>query len=162
MSEQSAQLPLVLFVDDMPDIRKYFEIGVERYRPRFEAVFAEDRESALRVIRDQRPAAVILDVNLSGETGMSIAEDLHEHYPHVLKAVLTAYNLSKTRESADEFGMDVWSKPILMPELIEKVEALLASAPAAGASLFGHAADVVKVIAAAVGLTAGAHVHKVH
>lgn len=165
MSELEAKhpLPVVLFVDDMPDIREYFEICIPKYHPKFEPIFADSREAALHAIRQRLPAAVILDVNLVGETGMSIAEDLHEHYPHILKAVLTAYDRSVTRANAEEFGMEVWSKPILMPELIAKVEGLLATAAeSAGPSLRSHAVHVVKVLAATVGLLGGAHVHKVH
>ena len=165
MSEQEAQqpLPVVLFVDDQPDIREYFEICIPKYHPRFEPIFADSREAALRAIRQRQPAAVILDVNLVGETGMSVAEDMREFYPHILKAVLTAYDRSVTRANAEEFGMEVWSKPILMPELIAKVEGLLASADeGVNPSLRSHAVHVVKMLAATVGLLGGAHVHKVH
>lgn len=162
MSEQEATKPLVLFVDDMPDFPQMVAVGVVYYEAPFEAAFASDRESALRVIRDRRPAAVVLDVNLSGETGISIAEHLRDYYPHISKAVLTAYDLTKTRESADEFGMPVWSKTATMPELIEKVVALLASRGSAGQTAPAHLANAVRMLAAMLGLVAGAHVHKVH
>lgn len=162
MSETQSK-PLVLFVDDVPDIREFMGVWARKFPLPFDAAFAENRESALRVIRERRPAAVVLDVNLSGETGISIAEDLRDGYPEIAKAVLTAYGLAMTRESAEELGMDVWSKPITMPELIEKVKALLAARPGAERqSTLEHVSNVVKVLAATIGLLTGAHVHKVY
>jgi DNA-binding response OmpR family regulator len=162
MSETSAPKPLVLFVDDMPDLTQMVAIGTRLYETPFDAAFADSRESALRVIRDRRPAAVILDVNLIGETGIAIAEDLRENYPLILKAVLTAYDMSVVRAAASEYGMEVWGKPITMQELISKVKALLATPPALGRPVLSHAVNIVKVLAAAAGLFGGAHVHKVH
>lgn len=162
-AEETRQKPLVLFVDDQVDIREMVEVGMRHYSPAFEAAFAADREAALRVVRDRSPSAVVLDVNLVGETGMAIAEDLREHYPEVLKAVLTAYDMSATRDTAAEFGMDVWAKPITPEELIRRVEGLLASRPAnaTGGLAGGVSSAVVRMIAAAAGLVlGGAHAHK--
>ena len=161
--EATSQKPLVLFVDDQPDIREIVSIGARVYEAPFETAFADSRESALLVIRQRRPAAVILDVNLSGETGMSIAEDLHDEFPQVCKAVLTAYDLSTTRAAAEEYDMEVWSKPITPDVLVAKVVELLASCPAgsSGRLTTGAASSFLRAFAATVGLLGGVHVHKV-
>jgi DNA-binding NtrC family response regulator len=105
--------PLVLFVDDLPDLRELYAVAVSQYSFGFDAVFAEDVESAMRMIRERSPAAVVLDVNLAGETGMLIADHLSEFYPGTPKAVLTAYDLAGVREAAEAHGMEVWPKPIM-------------------------------------------------
>jgi DNA-binding response OmpR family regulator len=163
MSETTQQKPLVLFVDDMPDLPQLVAVGARLYDPPFDVAFADCRESALKVIRERSPAAVVLDVNLSGETGIAIAEDLSRHYPQIRKAVLTAYDRSVTRANAEEFGMEVWAKPITIEDLITRVKDLLASGPTAdAATTFSHLPNVARVVLAALGLFGGVPVHKVH
>ena len=161
-NDNAAQKPLVLFVDDMPDLPQMVAVGVGFYEAPFEAVFAKNGEEARRIVRERRPAAVVLDVNLAGETGITIAEHLREYYPEIPKAVLTAYDLAKTRESADEFGMEVWSKTTTMPELIARVERLLASRHGNGQSTAGQVSNAVRVVAAMLGLVGSAQIPKLH
>jgi CheY-like chemotaxis protein len=124
MSETTS-LPLVLFVDDVDDIRAMVEHGMKVYQPAFRTVFAETADEALNIIASQPVAAAILDVNLLGESGATVAAVLHEHYPHIVKAFLTAYDRSVTHENAEEFGMEVLTKPITMPQLISSIYCLL-------------------------------------
>lgn len=129
MSETTQPLPLVLFVDDVPDIRQLIEQGMKVYQPAFCAVFAETADEALKIIASQPVAAAILDVNLMGESGATVAAVLHEHYPYIPKVFFTAYDRSVTHEHAAEFGMEVLSKTITMPRLITAIYCLLSHRP---------------------------------
>jgi DNA-binding response OmpR family regulator len=122
-------LPVVLVVDDIPDIRELIETGVDKYRPGFKVVFTETAEDALKLIETQTVSAVVLDVNLMGDSGASLAADLHEKYPHINKAFLTAYDRSMTHKHAEELEMEVWSKPITMQKLMECICCLLRGEP---------------------------------
>lgn len=155
--------PLVLFVDDLPDLRELYAVAVSRYSFNFNAVFAENVDEAMRLIREQAPDAVVLDVNLTGETGMDIAAHLSEFYPNTPKAVLTAYDLAMTRDAAGAYGMEVWGKPLTMADLIGRVEQLLASRRDEGSSGLAQLGGVARMLlAAAVGLFGGVYVPKVH
>lgn len=118
--------PLVLFVDDLRDIRELLEAWWALGKLPFEPIFAHSQDEALRLVHDH-PAlvAAVLDVNLMGENGASVAEVLHQHYPHIHKAFLTAYDRPVTQEHAEEFQMDVISKPIAIQDLIECVMSLV-------------------------------------
>lgn len=126
-----APLPLVLFVEDQQDVRDLYERAAEHYRPSFCVRSVGTADEALEVVKQGEVAAVVMDVNLVGESGATLAEVLHEHYPHIPKAFLTAYDRSITHEHAEEFGMEVWSKPIEMPKLIACVYCLLGRRPSA-------------------------------
>lgn len=125
----SKPLPLVLFVDDVPDIRGLIEAGVRTYQPAFRVAFADTSDAALEVLCSVAVSAAVLDVNLTGESGASLAAVMHDNYPLVPKAFLTAYDRSVTHEHAEEFEMEVWTKPITMPKLISCVYSLLARSP---------------------------------
>lgn len=159
--ETEATKPLVLFVDDQPDLKELVELGTRLYDPPFTTAFASNVEDALRVVRERKPAAVIIDVNLSGETGMDVAESLHEFHPEIVKAVLTAYDRTTTHANAEQFGMEVWGKPLKnVVELIERVVGLLATRR--DATGFGGFTSVARAFAAVMGLFSGAGVPRFH
>ncbi|MFL6228042.1 MAG: response regulator [Pyrinomonadaceae bacterium] len=149
----------MLFVDDQPDLRELIELYARKFVMPFDPVFAECVEGALRAVRERRPEAVVLDINLSGETGMDVAEHLHEFYPDVLKAALTAYDMTTTHANCEEYGMQVWPKPVKsMPELIRRVVGLLNSRPVA--SSIGT--NFPRVMAAMLGLFSGFHIPRLY
>lgn len=156
--------PLVLFVDDNCDLQQMVGQGMKLYRPPFAAAFAGSVDEALRAVREITPAAVILDVNLTGETGMTVAEHLHEYFPHVAKAVLTAYDRTATHMSADEFEMEVWPKPILITELFDKVARLLAGHDHKDETAPGATAlpPIVRALAVALGALSGTNLPRWH
>jgi CheY-like chemotaxis protein len=151
--------PLVLFVDDQPDLRELLEVYASKFGLPFKIVFAECVEGALRVVREQRPEAVILDVNLSGETGLDVADHLHEFYPDVVKAALTAYDMTTTHANCEEYEMPVWPKPVrTVPELVAKVVTLLATRQPAG----NGGVNVMRVLASMLGMFGGFHMPRLH
>jgi DNA-binding NtrC family response regulator len=121
----SENLPLVLFLDDIPDIREMLELKQKARDLPFEPVFAGSQDEALAIVHNMPIVAAILDVNLMGESGASVAEQLHLHYPHIRKVFLTAYDRAMVHESAEEFEMDVIVKPITMQDLIKCVMSLI-------------------------------------
>jgi DNA-binding NtrC family response regulator len=125
MTEETAKRPPVLFVDDGRDIRELLEVWQKSGRLPFEPVFAHSQDEALAVVHSRPIVAAVIDMNLMGESGASVAEQLHEHYPHILKMFLTAYDRSVAHENAEEFGMDVLAKPIDIQDLVNSVMSLL-------------------------------------
>ena len=59
---------------------------------------AEAPEAALLGIKASRPDVVILDLQLSGGSGLSVLRQLHDFAPNVVPIVLTNYALPQFRE----------------------------------------------------------------
>ena len=67
-------MPLVLVVDDEPDIREVIQINLEAAG--YRVVTARDGESALAAVRSEAPDAMFLDVMMPGIDGFTVLEQL--------------------------------------------------------------------------------------
>ncbi len=119
--------PRVLLVDDNDEIRELVSIGVVTYRPNFEVEFASSAKDACERLSRKCFDALVIDVNLMGPTGVTVAAEAHEKCPGMPKAFFTAYDRAVTREHAAEMGMETWAKPMKVPELFENIGRLLES-----------------------------------
>jgi two-component system OmpR family response regulator len=123
---------LILVVDDDPDLRKLITGFLAGHGYRVAA--AENAAEMRRVIEEQRPDLVILDVMMPGEDGLSAARRLAtERGPAVI--MLSALGSDTDRIIGLEVGADDYlAKPCNPRELLARVRAVLrrrnASAPA--------------------------------
>lgn len=113
----------ILVVDDDPDIRGLVRELLDRRG--FDVTEAGDGQEALRVLFDQRPDLVVLDVSMPGLDGWKTLERIRE-LSDVPVVMLTAKatELEKTRglrAGADDYV----TKPFGRQELLARVEALL-------------------------------------
>ncbi len=67
-------MPLVLVVDDEPDIRDVIRVNLEAQG--YRVTTASDGEGALRAVTQQRPDAIFLDVLMPGTDGWSVLKQL--------------------------------------------------------------------------------------
>lgn len=126
MTAQSADMDLqsfILVVDDDPDLRKLITdfLAGHGYR-----VLAVDNAAEMRrVIDEQHPDLVILDVMMPGEDGLSAARRLaNERGPGVI--MLSALGSDTDRIIGLEVGADDYlAKPCNPRELLARVRALL-------------------------------------
>ena len=142
MSPSQANVaPTVLVVDDEPELcsllAEYFG------RNGFTVRTAADAALARSAIAEQLPALAILDINMPGENGLSLARWLRETHPRVGLVMLTTAGEAVDRIVGLELGADDYlPKPFEMRELLARVRAVLrraevalaAQAPAAPAS----------------------------
>jgi signal transduction histidine kinase len=70
-----ADLPLVLVVDDEPDMRRYL---VSMLRETYRVIEAPDGIAALEKARQQKPDLILLDVMLPGVSGLEVCRSLKE------------------------------------------------------------------------------------
>lgn len=117
--------PTVLVVDDNDEIREMIRIGLGVYQPPFRVEFAACAEGACRMLSAGCYAALVVDVNLLGPTGVVVAAEAHEKCPGTPKVFFTAYDRGVTREHAALFGMEVWAKPMEVPTLFKNIERLI-------------------------------------
>ena len=137
VSGEPAAKPVVLVVDDEPELRTL--LGEYFGRHGFEVKTAPEAASARALIARAAPDLAILDVNMPGENGLSLARWLRESHPRVGLVMLTTAGESVDRIVGLELGADDYvPKPFEMRELLARVRAVLrrttADAPPAAAS----------------------------
>ena len=136
----------IVVVDDEPEIRSMLADYLGHSG--FVVSLAEDG-AALRPILEERPAdLVILDLNMPGEDGLSLARWLRAH-TEVGIVMLTAAGEVIDRIVGLEIGADDYiAKPVDLRELLARVRAVLRRLPAPGADrpVAGEAAPTTRAV----------------
>lgn len=130
--------PTVLLVDDEPELRallaEYFG------RNGFDVMQAENAAAARALVAERVPDVAVLDINMPGENGLSLARALREAHPRLAVLMLTTAGEAIDRIVGLEVGADDYvAKPFELRELLARVRAVLrrlqvSAAPAAGAA----------------------------
>jgi DNA-binding response OmpR family regulator len=120
--------PLLLVVDDEPDIRELVRVNLEAEG--YRVVTANDGEQALSVARDNPPDAVFLDVLMPGRDGWSVLRELKSGDPSLEAVpVIMVTALSQTEDrlrGAIEGAVRYLTKPFHPRELLSVLDELLA------------------------------------
>jgi two-component system phosphate regulon response regulator OmpR len=119
-----ATLPSLLVVDDEPELRGLLAEYFGRHG--FAVRMAEDAARARELIAATRPDLAVLDINMPGENGLSLARWLRESHPMVAIVMLTTAGESVDRIVGLELGADDYvAKPYELRELLARVRAVL-------------------------------------
>jgi CheY-like chemotaxis protein len=97
-------------------------------RAGFDTSIAEDGEQALRKVAEERPAVVLLDMNLPIVDGWTVCQRLRADKELAATPIiaLTAHAMAADRDRAMAAGCDDYAtKPIDFPALLEKIQRLL-------------------------------------
>jgi len=135
----SAAAPTLLVVDDEPELRGLLAEYFGRHG--FTVRAAEDAAKAREMIAAARPDLAVLDINMPGENGLSLARWLREAHPQVSIVMLTTAGEAVDRIVGLELGADDYvSKPYELRELLARVRAVLRRAQHVAAAPAGPAA----------------------
>ena len=110
----------ILIVDDEPSILSQLKWGLS---DDYHVLTALDADEARRLLRDERPNVVTLDVALGTrdadrEAGLGLLEEIVDHYPHVKVIMVTGNDSRENALAAIRRGaVDWYSKPIQLEEL---------------------------------------------
>jgi two-component system phosphate regulon response regulator OmpR len=116
--------PVVLVVDDEPELRSLLAEYFGRHG--FTVRTAADAAAARLAVIEQTPALAILDINMPGENGLSLARWLRESRPLTGLVMLTTAGEPIDRIVGLEIGADDYvPKPFEMRELLARVRAVL-------------------------------------
>jgi len=116
--------PVVLIVDDEPELRSLLAEYFGRHG--FTVRTAADAAAARAAVAERAPALAILDINMPGENGLSLARWLRESHPRVGLVMLTTAGESVDRIVGLELGADDYlPKPFEVRELLARVRAVL-------------------------------------
>lgn len=116
--------PRVLVVDDDSDVLASLERGLRLSG--FEVATAVDGAEALRSATENRPDAIVLDINMPVLDGVSVVTALRAMDNDVPVCVLSARSSVDDRVAGLEAGADDYLvKPFVLAELVARVKALL-------------------------------------
>lgn len=123
MSTASPRTPTLLVVDDEPELRGL--LGEYFGRHGFDVQLAEDAAAARQLLALGVPDVAILDVNMPGENGLSLARWLRQSQPALGLLMLTTAGESVDRIIGLELGADDYvPKPFDLRELLARVRAI--------------------------------------
>src|ERR687896_1330341 len=117
--------PVVLIVDDNPDILLLLETNLRRAG--FGIVKAGDGEMALRAIQEDRPDVVLLDLMMPVLDGWGVLERLvGKAAPPII--IISAATSQTNVDRAYEMGaVGYITKPFSLAEMVEKISQVLAA-----------------------------------
>ena len=132
----SKAMPKILLVEDNEMNRDMLSRRLQRKG--YQVVLALDGQSGVEMTYTQVPDLVLMDMSLPVLDGWEATRRLKADAAvrHIPVIALTAHAMSSDREKALEAGCDDYdTKPVELPRLLAKIEALLsggeiASAPA--------------------------------
>jgi two-component system, cell cycle response regulator DivK len=120
----------ILIVEDNEMNRDMLSRRLERKG--YEVLLAVDGEMGLAVARANTPDLVLMDMSLPVVDGWEATRRLKadDRLKHIPVIALTAHAMANDRDNALEAGCDDYdTKPIELPRLLAKMEALLVPAP---------------------------------
>jgi len=130
----------ILLVED--NYRNHNMLSHRLERRKYEVIIALDGESGLALAASEAPDLILMDMSLPILDGWEATRRLKADAAtqHIPVIALTAHAMSSDRDKALEVGCDDYdTKPIELPRLLEKMEALLGgNAPSAGVEETGE------------------------
>ena len=126
--------PLVLVVDDEPDVEVLFRQQFRRdlRTDRFTMEFAQSAPMALQRITDAGDRSLILilsDINMPGMSGLDLLPKAKAARPDVPIIMITAYGDAETKRTALERGAEsLLTKPIDFTTLRSEIDLRVGSA----------------------------------
>jgi CheY-like chemotaxis protein len=121
-------LPKILLVEDNEMNRDMMCRRLQRRN--FDVRIAVDGSEGVSMAISEAPDLILMDMSLPGMDGMEATRRIKAHpaTKHIPVIALTAHAMSSDREKALEAGCDEYdTKPVDLPRLLGKIEALLPS-----------------------------------
>lgn len=114
-------MTFVLVVDDDPAIVR--TLGINLRARGYDVETAADGRSALQVVEERRPDAVILDLGLPDLDGLSVLQRLRERHAVPVVILSARHETDDKVEALDSGADDFVTKPFEMEELMARVRA---------------------------------------
>lgn len=122
----------ILVIDDDTDLLEMIKLLVER-RGGHEAILSADGEDGIAKAQQTPPDLAVVDIMMPGMTGYDVCRSLREapETQSIPILVLTARGQPVDREAAMQAGADEHlAKPVVMADLMERIDDMLAEAQA--------------------------------
>ncbi|MBQ8633344.1 MAG: response regulator [Lachnospiraceae bacterium] len=114
----------VLFIDDEPLIRKGLQLVIPWAKYGFtEFLEAEDGPEGLKIIEEEKPDLVLLDIHMETMSGLSVAQKAREQDFSGRIIILSGYSDFEYAKSAIDYGVTSYLlKPVDPEQLTEAVQ----------------------------------------
>jgi len=100
-----------LIVDDEPDLIKLVEMALQQLSVK--TIGATNLQEARRELKNQSINFCLTDMKLPDGLGIDLVREIHNHYPHIPVAVITAFgNMDTAVESLKAGAFDYVAKPL--------------------------------------------------
>lgn len=117
--------PVILIVDDEPQIRKLLEINLENSD--YKVLQAETAKEGIRIAASHPPDLILLDLGLPDKDGLSVILELRLWYNRPI-IVLSAFDDEEhIVQALDNGANDYLTKPFRTPELLARIRNALRS-----------------------------------
>ena len=117
-------MPVLLIADD--SMFQRFQTAKTAKEAGFDVIEAKDGEECLRLAREKRPQALLLDLNMPDPGGVAVLEVLSRELPDIQVCVVTADIQETTRLRCMELGArEFLNKPVDQAALRQTLAALL-------------------------------------
>src|SRR5450631_2410830 len=117
----------LLLIDDEEDVRYSFQRIFDS--PEIELATAANGEEGLKVIPKFKPDLVLMDIRMTGMTGLETLRRIRQSDPKLLVILMTAYGTTQTAIEAMKLGAyDYLLKPFDVPKLKEIIANALKAA----------------------------------
>ena len=120
--------PVILMVDDEPEVREIFAIAMERWLPGYAVEQASSSAEAIRVLDrlEGAPLAlVVADHRLGGDTGVDLMGLVQQRFPDSARLLFTGQASAFDEQRARDLGAEVLWKPVRLQEFLDTVTALI-------------------------------------
>ncbi|WP_035692592.1 response regulator [Azospirillum halopraeferens] len=107
----------VLVVDDSRLAREMVSGAIAALHPDWTIVTAVDGDDALNRLAEAAPAAALVDFNMPGMDGLTLAGHLRERMPQLPVGILTANVQDALRRKAEELGCRFIPKPVTVDKI---------------------------------------------
>jgi len=115
----------ILIVDNEPDVIKVISMSFRMQQPAWEIISAEDGPEALKLLEQERPDVVLLDIGLPDMSGLEVLKSIRV-FSDVPVIMLTVRDDELSKVQGLELGADDYvTKPFSHLELLARVRAVL-------------------------------------
>lgn len=111
----------ILLVDDEEELVKTLS---QRMNMRnFGTNIAFNGEAALKIVEDEIPDVVVLDLKMPGIDGMEVLRRIKNHYPGIEVIILTGHGSPNDEAQAKKLGAFAYlNKPVNIDELVDLIK----------------------------------------
>jgi CheY-like chemotaxis protein len=112
----------ILIVDDDEKLQKFLDIRLQKYKNKFEVIFADNGVEGIRDLENKHISLVVTDINMPKLDGMSLLAYINDIHPHIPCIVMTANPIQELKQKlSDDNIVYFFQKPFQFDEFAKAI-----------------------------------------